>query len=262
MDMIRMMMIGDVFGRSGRRALRDNIPDLLNEYKIDFIIANGENAAGGKGITRETALEIFNLGVDVITLGNHVWNKKEVIPFLSKEHRLIRPYNYPPEVPGAGFGLFTTKLGDIIGVVNVSGRVFMSELDCPFRCAEQAVSIIEEKTPLIILDFHAEATSEKAALAYYLDGRVSAVCGTHTHVQTADERILEGGTAFITDIGMTGPYESIIGMNKEQVINKFLTQMPHRFDAVDGLYQFNAVIIDINKHTGRAIVIRRIQNLE
>ncbi|KAF1084610.1 hypothetical protein SPSYN_02388 [Sporotomaculum syntrophicum] len=260
--MIRIMMIGDVFGRSGRRALKDNVVELVREHKIDLVLANGENAAGGNGITRENAREIFDAGVDVITMGNHVWNKKEIINYLDKEERIIRPQNYPPGTPGMGFGLFKTKNNDVVGVVNMSGRIFMPELDCPFRCADQVIPLLREKTSIIIMDFHAEATSEKAAMAYYLDGRLSAICGTHTHVQTADERILEGGTAFITDIGMTGPRDSVIGVKKELVIRKFITQMPQKFEAATGLYQFNAVVIDIQQETGQAVAIKRIQNFE
>ncbi|AGL01333.1 metallophosphoesterase, MG_246/BB_0505 family [Desulfoscipio gibsoniae DSM 7213] len=260
--MIRLMMIGDVFGRAGRRALKDNIPGLVRDEQIDLVLANGENAAGGNGMTRENAREIFAAGVDVITMGNHVWNKKEIINYIDKEKRIVRPYNYPPGTPGTGFGLFKTKNNDMVGVVNLSGRVFMPELDCPFRCADQVIPILREETPVILMDFHAEATSEKAAMAYYLDGRLSAVCGTHTHVQTADERILEGGTAFITDVGMTGPRDSVIGVKKELVVHKFLTQMPQKFEAANGLYQFNAVIIDVQRDTGQAVAIKRIQNYE
>ncbi|WP_041285343.1 TIGR00282 family metallophosphoesterase [Desulfoscipio gibsoniae] len=259
---MRLMMIGDVFGRAGRRALKDNIPGLVRDEQIDLVLANGENAAGGNGMTRENAREIFAAGVDVITMGNHVWNKKEIINYIDKEKRIVRPYNYPPGTPGTGFGLFKTKNNDMVGVVNLSGRVFMPELDCPFRCADQVIPILREETPVILMDFHAEATSEKAAMAYYLDGRLSAVCGTHTHVQTADERILEGGTAFITDVGMTGPRDSVIGVKKELVVHKFLTQMPQKFEAANGLYQFNAVIIDVQRDTGQAVAIKRIQNYE
>ena len=260
--MIRIMMIGDVFGRPGRRALKDNVAELVRELKIDLVLANGENAAGGNGITRENAKEIFESGVDVITMGNHVWNKKEIIDYLDKEDRIIRPFNYPPGTPGFGFGIFKTNNNDVIGVVNMSGRIFMPELDCPFRCADQVIPLLREKTSIICMDFHAEATSEKAAMAFYLDGRLSAICGTHTHVQTADERILEGGTAFITDIGMTGPRDSVIGVKKEPVLNKFITQMPQRFEAATGLYQFNAVVIDVHRDTGQAVAINRIQNFE
>jgi len=260
--LIRLMMIGDVFGRPGRRALKDNIPALVRDEKIDLVLANGENAAGGNGITRENVREFFAAGVDVITMGNHVWNKKEIINYIDKENRIVRPFNYPPGTPGVGYGLFKTKNNETVGVINLSGRAFMPELDCPFRCAVQGIPVLREQTSIILMDFHAEATSEKVAMGYYMDSRLSAVCGTHTHVQTADERILDGGTAFITDVGMTGPRDSVIGVKKELVLAKFLTQMPQRFEAAAGLYQFNAVIIDVQRETGQAVDIRRIQNYE
>lgn len=260
--MTRLLMIGDVVGRPGRRAVKENVPGLVRDEKIDLVIANGENSAGGNGITREVALELFSAGVDVITMGNHVWNKKDALNYLAKDNRIIRPANYPPGTPGWGYGCFKTKTGCTVCIINLSGRIFMPDLDCPFRCADKILEEIGEQSNIIILDFHAEATSEKVALAYYLDGKLSAVCGTHTHVQTADERILPGGTAFITDVGMTGPRDSVIGVKKDLVINKFITQLPVRFEVAGGLYQLNAVIIDVDDKTGRAISIRRIQNYE
>ncbi|MBF7083050.1 TIGR00282 family metallophosphoesterase [Desulfallas sp. Bu1-1] len=259
---MRLLMIGDIVGRPGRRAVKENIPELVRDEKIDLVIANGENSAGGNGITREVARELFSAGVDVITMGNHVWNKKEALDYIAKENRIIRPANYPPGTPGMGFGCFKTKTGFTVGIFNLSGRVFMPDLDCPFRCADKVLKEFREQSNIILLDFHAEATSEKAALAYYLDGRLSAVCGTHTHVQTADERILPGGTAFITDVGMTGPRDSVIGVKKDLVTNKFLTQLPVRFEVAGGLYQLNAVIIDVDAETGKAVNIKRIQNYE
>lgn len=260
--MIRILMIGDVVGRPGRRAVKENLPGLIQDQKIDLVVANGENAAGGNGITRDVAHEFFNAGVEIITMGNHVWNKKEIINFMAQEDRVIRPANYPPGTPGKGYICYKTQKGTTVCVMNLSGRVFMPDLDCPFRCADETLGFFKKQSAIILLDFHAEATSEKAALAYYLDGRISAVCGTHTHVQTADERILQEGTAFITDVGMTGPMESVIGVKKELVIDKFITQMPNRFEVASGLYQFNAVIIDIDEDTGKAVDIRRIQNYE
>ncbi len=260
--MIRLLMIGDIVGRPGRRAVKENLPGLVQEQKIDFVIANGENAAGGNGITREITRELFTYGIDVITMGNHVWNKREVINFIENESRLIRPANYPPGTPGKGYGIYNTKNNVKIGVFNLSGRIFMPDLDCPFRSAATILPLLKEECKIILLDFHAEATSEKIALAYYLDNDISAFCGTHTHVQTADERILPGGTAYITDVGMTGPYESVIGVKKELVIEKFLTQMPKRFEVAAGTYQFNAVRIDIDEQTGNALSITRIQNYE
>lgn len=260
--MIRLLMIGDIVGRPGRRAVKDNLPGLVQEQSIDFVIANGENAAGGNGITREIARELFSCGINVITMGNHVWNKKEIINFIDNEIRLIRPANYPPGTPGKGYGIYNVNNNVRIGVFNLSGRIFMPELDCPFQSAGAILPLLKEKCNIILLDFHAEATSEKIALAYYLDNAISAFCGTHTHVQTADERILPGGTAYITDVGMTGPYESVIGVKKELVIEKFLTQMPRKFEVAAGLYQFNAVRIDIDEETGIAENITRIQNFE
>ena len=259
---VRLLMIGDIVGRPGRRSVKQNLPDLINEFAIDIVIANGENAAGGNGITKEVAQELFSCGVNVITMGNHVWNQREIYTYINQEARIIRPANYPPGAPGQGSGIFKTKSGIEIGVINISGRVFMQELDCPFRSADKLVIQLREKVDIIIIDFHAEASSEKIAMGWYLDGRVSAVCGTHTHVQTADERILPEGTAFITDVGMTGPRNSVIGVKKEPVIEKFLTQMPRRFEVAEGLYQFNAVLIDIDEETGHAKYIERVQNYE
>lgn len=259
---VRLLMIGDVVGRPGRRAVKENLPGLLRDEKVDLVIANGENAAGGNGLTREVAYELFSAGVEVITMGNHVWNKKEIYNLIARESRIIRPGNYPPGAPGAGYGRYTTGNNIRVSVINLSGRVFMPGLDCPFRVADELLPVLKEWSNVILLDFHAEATSEKAALAYYLDSRVSAVCGTHTHVQTADERVLPGGTAFITDVGMTGPRDSIIGVKKEAVVEKFITQLPRKFEVAAGPYQFNAVIIDIDQETGLALDIMRIQNYE
>lgn len=255
-------MIGDIVGKPGRRAVKQNLPDLLDGNMVDLVIANGENAAGGNGITREIALELFSYGVDIITMGNHVWNQKDIYTYIEREPRLIRPGNYPPGTPGRGFGTFRTKKGIDVGVINISGRVFMQELDCPFRVGDELVARLREKTGIILIDFHAEASSEKIAMGWYMDGRVSAVCGTHTHVQTADERVLPGGTAYISDVGMTGPLDSVIGVKKDLVIEKFITQMPRRFEVADGLYQFNAVIIEVDELSSRAVSIERIQNYE
>lgn len=259
---MRVLMIGDIVGRPGRRAIFDNLSYLRNELNIDFVIANGENAAGGHGITKDIAKQLFAAGVDVFTMGNHVWNKKEIIDYIDKEKRIIRPANYPPGTPGAGYNIFQTKTGESLAVINISGRVFMQELDCPFRKANEIIEQIKDKIPLIFVDFHAEATSEKVAMGWFLDGRVSAVCGTHTHIQTADERILPQGSAYITDVGMTGPRDSVIGVNTEIVLEKFLTQMPRRFEVAETSYQLNAVIIEADNATGKAVTIERIFNLE
>lgn len=259
---MRFLMIGDIVGNPGRRAIQDNLNYLRQELRVDFVIANGENAAGGHGITKDIAKQLFAAGIDVFTMGNHVWNKKEIIDFIDKEKRLLRPANYPPGTPGAGYNIYNTSSGHAIAVINISGRVFMQELDCPFRVVNQILEELKGKTKIIIVDFHAEATSEKMAMGWYLDGKVSAICGTHTHVQTADERILPNGSAYITDIGMTGPRDSVIGVNIEVVIEKFLTQMPKRFEVADTDYQLNAVLIEVNPDTGDAAKIERIFNLE
>lgn len=259
---MRVLMIGDIVGRPGRRAIFDNLSHLRNELNIDFVIANGENAAGGHGITKDIAKQLFAAGVDVFTMGNHVWNKKEIIDYIDKEKRIIRPANYPPGTPGAGYNIFQTKTEESLAVINISGRVFMQELDCPFRKANEIIEQIKDKIPLIFVDFHAEATSEKVAMGWFLDGRVSAVCGTHTHIQTADERILPQGSAYITDVGMTGPRDSVIGVNTEIVLEKFITQMPRKFEVAETSYQLNAVIIEADNTTGKAVTIERIFNLE
>jgi len=258
---LRILMIGDVFGRPGRKAVRENLSTIKQELKLDMIIANGENASGGNGITPATANELFNYGIDVLTMGNHVWDKKEILGHIEKEPRIIRPANYPPGTPGRGYGVFDIN-GINVGVINLSGLVYLSSLDCPFRTIEQILNEIKDLTKIIIVDFHAEATSEKIALGWYLDGKVSAVAGTHTHVQTADERVLPGGTAYITDLGMTGPLNSIIGVKIDIALKKFTTQMPVRFESADGPFQFNAAVIEINEDTGSAVSINRVFNIE
>ncbi|AQS59296.1 TIGR00282 family metallophosphoesterase [Desulforamulus ferrireducens] len=259
---MRILMIGDIVGRPGRRAILENLSALRREMSIDFVIANGENAAAGHGITKEIAKQLFNAGIDVFTMGNHVWNKKEIFDYIEKEKRLLRPANYPPGTPGVGYHLYQTKQGVNIGVVNVSGRIYMQELDCPFRTMDNILKELQYQTNLIFVDFHAEATSEKVAMGWYLDGKVTAICGTHTHVQTADERILPNGTAYITDIGMTGPRDSVIGVTKEIVLEKFITQLPRRFEVADTSYQLNAVVIEVNPENGQALKIDRIFHLE
>lgn len=255
-------MIGDIVGRPGRKAVRENLSQIIDDYAVDFVLANGENASGGKGLTLEVANELFSYGIDVLTMGNHVWNKKEIFQFIDEESRLIRPANYPPGTPGVGFAVYTDVRGTKVGVANISGRVFMPSLDCPFRVIDDLLPRIRRETNVIIVDFHAEATSEKIAMGWFLDGRVSAVLGTHTHVQTADERILPRGTAFITDVGMTGPSESVIGVKKETVIERFVSQMPRRFEVASGPYQLNAVVVEIDDESGQALLIERIIALE
>jgi metallophosphoesterase (TIGR00282 family) len=227
---MKILFIGDIVGKPGRKAVKEGLPELINKLKIDFVIANVENAAAGFGITKAVGEEIFALGVDVMTSGNHIWDKKEAVTYITKENRLLRPANYPSAVPGCGSIVMTSRSGEKIAVLNLSGRVFMPPLDCPFKVARQELPALKEQAKVVVVDFHAEATSEKAAFGLFLDGDVSAVLGTHTHVQTADEKILPEGTAFITDVGMTGPVDSIIGVKKELIINKFLTQIPVRFE--------------------------------
>ncbi|GAF26829.1 uncharacterized protein conserved in bacteria [Moorella thermoacetica Y72] len=257
---MRILMIGDVVGRPGRKAVREVLPALLQEHRPDLVIANGENAAGGNGITPDTAGELFASGIDVLTMGNHVWDKREALTLLEEEERIIRPANYPPGTPGRGYNLFEVKEGLKVGVINLSGRVFLPPLECPFRLGRQLVEELRAETRVIIVDFHAEATSEKVALGWHLDGLVSAVVGTHTHIQTADARVLPGGTAYITDVGMTGPRDSVLGVKTEIIVHKFLTQLPARFEIAGGVIQLEGVILDIDPSTGRAAGIQRVQH--
>jgi len=250
---IEVLFIGDVIGAPGREALQQ----FLKGRQTDFTIVNGENLAGGVGITPKIAEEVFDLGVDAITTGNHVWKKKEIVPYIEIQQRLLRPINYPDDAPGRGYALLE-KNGKRLYVVNVEGRVFMSPLLCPFRSMERLMSELEGDVPVVV-DFHAEATSEKIAMGWFLDGRVSAVIGTHTHVQTADERILPLGTGYITDIGMTGPSDSVIGMRKESVIRRFLTQIPQRFEVAKGRVEVQGVRIRIDASTKRCVAIERIR---
>ena len=247
-------MIGDVVGKPGRRAVHELLPGLTSEYCLDFVIANGENSAGGLGVTIETAQELLDCGVNVITTGNHIWAKKEIIPYLDSDFPILRPLNYPPGVPGRGF----LSLGNVM-VVNLMGRVFVGEYDCPFRAMDSLLSGVKDMPKVIIVDFHAEATSEKVAMGRYLDGRVSAVLGTHTHVGTVDTRILAGGTAYVSDVGMVGPEDSVIGDDADAVLNSFLTRMPHRFSIGRGSASFDAVMVEVNELDGRAISIERVR---
>jgi len=251
---LRILMIGDVVGRPGRRAVRQFLPGLCHDYGISLVIANGENSAGGIGITSDTARELFDCGVDVITTGNHVWAKKEIIPYLDGEVPILRPLNFPPGAPGRGF----LKLKDVL-IVNLIGRVFIGEFDCPFRAMDCLLSEINKDSKIIIVDFHAEATSEKVAMGRYLDGRVSAVLGTHTHIGTVDACIFPQGTAYVTDVGMVGPVDSVIGVDAESAIRRFLTGMPHRFFVGEGSASFDAVLVEVDESTGKAISIKRIQ---
>jgi metallophosphoesterase (TIGR00282 family) len=247
-------MIGDVVGKPGRRAVRSLVPGLRRELRLDLVIANGENSAGGAGLTSKTADELLSSGVDVITSGNHVWDQKEIIPHLDGESPILRPLNSPPATPGRGF----VDLGKIM-IVNLIGRVFVGTFDCPFRAMDSLLESRRSPAAAIVVDIHAEATSEKAALAHYLDGRVSAVLGTHTHVPTADARLLPGGTAFVSDVGMVGPLNSILGVEPTQVLERFLTQMPRRLKvAGDGPVSFNGVMVEIDDSSGKATAIERV----
>ena len=256
---MRILFIGDIVGKPGRRAIERLLEKVAASQGIEFTIANGENAAGGMGMTPEIAIEILNQGVDVLTTGNHVWAKKEIIPFLREERKILRPANYPDPAPGRGGRVFESRNGKKIGVLNLEGRVFMRNLDCPFRTGEREVALLREETGVIIVDFHAEATSEKVAMGWFLNGKVSAVLGTHTHVQTADETVLDGGTAYITDVGMTGPVDSVIGIRKQLALERLLTQIPWKFDVAAGDIQLQGVIVDTNPETGRAISIERLR---
>ncbi len=255
---LRILFIGDVVGSPGRSAVSRVLPRLREQHAPDVVIVNGENAAGGFGITAETALDLFRTGVDVITSGNHIWDKKDTATLLEREDRIIRPLNYPPGTAGQGYTLVQISPGITLAVMNVEGRVFMKNLDCPFRAMDAAIEQVRQQTPLIFVDFHAEATSEKVSLGWHLDGRVSAVVGTHTHVQTADERILPQGTAYLTDVGMTGSFDSVIGIERHQAIQRFLTQQSVRFDVPKGNLRLNAVLIDMHVKDGKSYKIQRI----
>ena len=255
---MKVLFIGDIVGSPGRDIVKNVLTQLKLENNFDIVIANGENAAGGNGLTERAANELFDNGVDFITLGNHAWDKKDILSFIDKEERIIRPANYPPGTPGKGYRIFT-KNGIKLSIVNLQGRIYMQPLECPFRAIDNILLQIADQSKIIIVDMHAEATSEKVALGYYLDGRVSAVLGTHTHIQTADDKILPQGTGYITDVGMTGPYESILGVKKENIIARFLTQMPNRFEVATGMSQLNAVFIEIDDATGKTVKIERFQ---
>ncbi|MBI2973500.1 MAG: TIGR00282 family metallophosphoesterase [Armatimonadetes bacterium] len=256
---MRILVVGDITGKPGRRILKETLPRLRREHGLALVIANGENAAAGAGITAEIAEEILAAGVDVITGGNHIWHQRSAYELLDSHTRILRPLNFPPGAPGRGATVVESGGGAPVAVMNLQGRVFMQELDDPFRAARAEAERLRDETQVIIVDFHAEATSEKIALGWHLDGLVTALVGTHTHVQTADERILPGGTAYITDVGMTGPRDGVIGMDREIILERFLTQLPARFEVATGPAQFNAVLIDVDEQTGRARSITRIQ---
>ena len=248
-----VLVIGDIIGKPGRKAVNELLPDLRQQYGLNLVIANGENVAGGLGLTPATASELFDAGVDVITSGNHIWAQKEIIPYLDGEMPILRPLNYPPGVPGKGYILRKHAI-----IVNLIGRTFIGNFDCPFRAMDKLLAEIGDNSPVVIVDFHAEATSEKMAMGRYLDGRVSAVLGTHTHVGTVDAQLLPEGTAYVTDIGMTGPVDSIIGDEVESVLQRFLDAIPHRLSVGHGKTELNAILVNIDDDSGRATTIERI----
>jgi|SRR5438874_3138576 len=261
---MQILFIGDIFGHAGRKIVRDHMPHLVETHKVDLVIANAENAAGGFGLTPSIAEDLFELGCDVLTTGNHIWDKREIIEYFnsangnsnSRARRVLRPANYSQGVPGVGVFEGTTRAGQNYAVINLQGRVFMHQSDDPFRKADDLLRQITSK--VIIVDLHAEATSEKIAMGWYLDGRVTAVLGTHTHVPTADTRVLPNGTAYQTDVGMSGPFDSVIGVQKEQVLQRFLTGLPGRFEAAKGDPRFCGVLIECNQETGKATSIQRL----
>jgi metallophosphoesterase (TIGR00282 family) len=259
---MRLLFIGDIFAAPGRRMVATHLQRLISEERIDLTIANGENSAGGFGITPSIAQELFSLGVEVITTGNHVWDKREVYDWFEREPRLLRPANYPDPLPGRGLYLGKTRAGLLYAVMNLQGRVHMASIDCPFRKADELIARIPEDVKVRFLDFHAEATSEKVAMGWHVDGRVSAMVGTHTHIPTADARLLPKGTAYQTDSGMTGPYESVIGVEREAVIHRFFTQLPVRFEAAKGWAELRGVIVDIDESSGRSTGIRPLAVLD
>jgi metallophosphoesterase (TIGR00282 family) len=256
---MRILFLGDVVGKPGRQAIRAVLPRLIDREQLALVIANCENVAGGTGVDPKSARELLDSGVDVLTSGNHVWRRKEIIEFIEHEPRLIRPANFPPSVPGYGWTVCETADGTPVAVINLIGRVFMDSVDCPFRAAETILS--EVRARVIIVDMHGEATSEKVAMGWFLAGKVSAVLGSHTHVQTADERVLPGGTAYITDVGMCGPTESVIGVKKELVVQRFIDHMPVKYEVASGPVIVQGAFVDVDPETGRAESIRRLQHL-
>ncbi|MGB9779362.1 TIGR00282 family metallophosphoesterase [Caldanaerobacter sp.] len=257
---MKILILGDIVGRPGRNILKENLEELKKAYDVDLIIANGENAAGGNGITRKVADELFEMGISLLTTGNHVWDQKEILQFIDEEPRILRPANYLEGTPGRGSAII--EVGEKkVGVLNLQGITFMPCNRNPFFVAEEEIKKLKRETNIIIVDFHAEATSEKIAMGYFLDGKVSCVFGTHTHVQTADEKILPQGTAYITDIGMTGPYESVLGIDKDLIIKRFTSSVPVRFEVAKGPAQINAIVVEIDESTGKALKIERINKI-
>jgi len=257
---LKVLFIGDIVGNPGRKLISQNLGALKRELNYDVCIVNGENSANGNGITYYIANELYNAGVNAITLGNHTWSKREVMNFLDVEKRIVRPANYPEGLPGRGSTIINIK-DRKVAIINIMGRVFMDNLNCPFRAVEKEIDYVKDFTNIIIVDFHAEATSEKNALKWFLNGKVSLIVGTHTHVQTADERVLNQGTAYITDVGMTGPSDGVIGIDRNIIIQKFLTLLPARYEVAKGKVQINAVLTEIDDESGKAISIERINQI-
>lgn len=253
-----VMFIGDIIGKPGRGAVRKLLPGLAAEHGIDFVVANGENAAGGFGLTQSVAEELFNSGIGALTSGNHLWDKKEIEPLLPREPCILKPANYPDAAPGHSSGVFKTADGQKVGVFCLQGQVFLPPIDSPFRAADRVVAQLKKETDIILCDIHAEATSEKIALGWHLDGKISALVGTHTHVMTADERVLPMGTAYITDVGMTGGFDSVIGMEKKDVLERFYTGLNTKFEVADRDVRINAVLIEIDDRSGKARSIKRV----
>ncbi|MEP6714669.1 MAG: TIGR00282 family metallophosphoesterase [Terriglobia bacterium] len=254
---MKLLFIGDIFGHAGRAIVADHLADIRATQQIDVVIANGENSAAGFGITPNVADELFRYGIDVITSGNHIWDKKDIFDYFARQPRLLRPANFPNGAPGSGVYIHELKSGARCAVMNLQGRVYMAQTDCPFRKADEILAALPADVKVRFIDFHAEVTSEKMAMGWYMDGRVSAVIGTHTHIPTADTRILPGGTAYQTDCGMTGPFDSVIGVHKEPVIQKFLTALPIRMEAAKGSPELHSVIVEVDDATGLAVNIRR-----
>jgi hypothetical protein len=256
---MKILLIGDIVGKPGREAVKKIVPELRKQRALDFVIANAENVAGGSGLTSDTVDELFNSQVDVLTSGDHIWKKKEIYERLDKDSRILRPANFPGPCPGKGASVIKSSAGKQVGIINILGRVFMKQLDCPFRSAETELKNMPEGVNVILVDMHAEATSEKIALGRFLDGRVSAVFGTHTHVQTADEKILPRGSAYITDLGMTGAQDSVIGRDAGVIIEHFLTCRPAKFEMAENGVELQGAIVDINEKTGNAVSIQRVK---
>lgn len=256
---MRILFAGDVVGRVGRHILKEGLTKLRQEQDFDFVVANVENAAAGFGVTPEIADQFFEMGVDVLTSGNHIWDKKEILPYLDREPRLLRPINYPPSCPGTGRYLARTSSGTAVAVLNIQGRVFMPAIDCPFQAVEREIPRAAKEARVILVDMHAEATSEKMAMGWFLDGKVSAVVGTHTHIPTADERVLPGGTAYITDLGMCGPFDSVIGIEREASISRLVKGIPAKFETAKKDPWLNAVVLDVDESNGKARSIERVR---